>query len=94
VTEMLQLPGTSLQREGNPPMTTTTPTAKRLLPDLSDDELVTKTRAAWLDALTSNSFWEIRACQAEALRRGKVHLYDQGYVQFWLHLCAPADLTA
>lgn len=65
-----------------------------LLVGLPDDELVSTTRTAWLDALTTNTYAEVRACQAEALRRGKAHLYDQGYIQFWLGIFGPADSAA
>ena len=57
---------------------------------LGDGELVARTRNAWLGAVTTNTFVEVRACQAEALRRGRVHLYDQGYIAFWLGIVAPA----
>lgn len=90
MTETVFFIGTSLQREGKPTMNPITiEPAECPLAGLGDTELIARTRHAWFDALTTNTFAEVRACQAEALRRGRVHLYDQGYIEFWLGAVAP-----
>jgi len=92
MTEIVSFIGTSLQREGKPTMNRIiSQPAECPLAGLGDAELVARTRHAWSDALTTNTFAEVRACQAEALRRGKAHLYDQGYIEFWLGIVAPAS---
>ena len=52
--------------------------------------LVAATRDAWVAGLTANAFDGIRDCQVEALRRGKPHLYDEGYIAFWVVLPSPS----
>ena len=87
--------GTSLLREGNTAMTSTpSPAIAAELAGLSDEALIARTHDAWVAALTLNAFGEIRTCQAEALRRGKSHLYDQGYITFWLGTTSSAPEAA
>lgn len=95
MTEISFFIGTSLQREGKPTMNPITiQSAECPLAGLGDTELVARIRHAWFDALTTNTFAEVRACQAEALRRGKAHLYDQGYIEFWLGIGIAASKAA
>lgn len=94
MTEMVAITGTSRIREGNTIVNTTAAMAAAPLADLADDELVIETRTAWFAGLTKNTFAGIRECQAEALRRGKPHLYDQGYIEFWLGIGAAASEAA
>lgn len=94
MTEIVAITGTSRIREGKTIVNNTAAASAAPLADLGDDELVIETRTAWFTGLTSNSFAGIRDCQAEALRRGKPHLYDQGYIEFWLGIGAPASEAA
>lgn len=95
MTEIVVCTGTSRMREGETNVTNTAhPTIAAQLSDLDDTALVAHTREAWIAALTRNEFDEIRACQGEALRRGKPHLYDQGYIEFWLGTAGPAPEAA
>lgn len=85
MTEMVLCGGTSRITEGKPTVTDThTPVSSASLAGLDDAALIAHTHGAWVSALTLNAFDQIRACQAEALRRGKPHLYDQAYIAFWL----------
>lgn len=95
MTEIVAIAGTSLIREGKTIVNNTAAAASAApLADLGDDELVIETRTAWFTGLSSNTFAGIRECQAEALRRGKPHLYDQGYIEFWLGIGATASEAA
>lgn len=94
MTETAHLVGTSPVRatEGESTTMTTTATSAANIPlaDLDDAGLVAATRDAWVAGLTANAFDGIRDCQAEALRRGKPHLYDEGYIAFWVVLPSPS----
>lgn len=94
MTEIVAIAGTSRTREGKTIVNNAAAASAAPLADLGDAELVIETRTAWFTGLSSNTFAGIRECQAEALRRGKPHLYDQGYIEFWLGIGAAASEAA
>ncbi len=53
---------------------------------MPDESLVSRTQAALNTALGSGCYQDVRACEDEARRRNKLHLYDRGYSEFWLSI--------